>query len=112
MTAFERNSVTYRLKDGEFENFPIDTKKKLVPLMAWIAEKAYRRGFQQGSYFKERNVKAIDPAKLRYDFSLDGAVCVFSGRGKQTAIERVFTDCEVLTEIGFHPIVKTNCNDS
>ena len=49
MQDFVATSVAHGLKLGEFEHLSLADKKKLVRLMARIAERSYRRGFQHGT---------------------------------------------------------------
>jgi hypothetical protein len=51
---FEARSVAYGLKEGEFENLPPLVRRKLIRLMARIAEQSYRRGFQHGAAFGDK----------------------------------------------------------
>jgi hypothetical protein len=109
MTDFAAYSVAHGLKNREFADLDERTKRKLVRLMARISEKSYRRGFQQGHTFREHDVATVDPAKLRFNVSLErspytdaidekGHWHVKSGH---TVIERLFMEYGVLSHLGF-----------
>lgn len=96
---FESWSVAAGLKMYEFSDLPPAARKKLVRLMARIAEQSYRRALQHGEVLKDR--LCVDPAALRFDVSLDIAPYTNSPSGGHTSIERLFMECGVLHELGF-----------
>ncbi len=60
--------------DPDIVNLPPDTKKKILRVMARCAEKAFRRGFQQGAFNHEATgLSAAAIADVRYTRSLDEA---------------------------------------
>ena len=67
MSDFTASSVAHGLKEGEFEELSPDVSRKLVRLMARIAEQSYRRGFQHGVMLGSK--VQIDPVELRFDRS-------------------------------------------
>jgi hypothetical protein len=100
MNTNPRN-VAHGLKYGEFQELPKQTKKKLVRLMARVAEQSYRRGFQQGREMPWGR-HSVNPADFRFKRSLDKSPYTDTrGRGGHSAIDRLFMECGGLLEIGF-----------
>ena len=95
---FEKSSIAYGLHEDEFDGLPTSTKRKLVRLMARIAEQSYRRGFQHGAVLE--NKAWMDPLELRYRQSLDESPYTHSPGG-HTSVERLFMECMVLNMLGF-----------
>jgi hypothetical protein len=91
---FIPQSVVYGLKFGEFRQLPMPIKKKLVRLMARIAEKSYRRGFQHGTLGRH----TIDPEEFRSRRSLDKSPFT-DGPGGMTAIGRLMAETH-LEQVG------------
>jgi hypothetical protein len=107
MSDFSARNVAYGLKHREFVELPEWTKRKLVRLMARIAEQSYRRGFQHGTL----GLHCIDPYVLRFERSLDKSpftdvqvprkIPAWNSSLGHTAIERLFMECGCLNDIGF-----------
>ena len=91
-------ATAYGLKEHEFDGLSPSVRRKLVRLMARIAEKSYRRGFQHGAVLGNA---CIDPADLRFRRSLDKSPYTDSPNGGHTSIERPFMECGVLGKLGF-----------
>ena len=98
MSDFEANSVAYGLKMDEFDDLSPDVKRKLVRLMARLAEQSYRRGFQHGTVLGKD--ARLDPGELRYGPSLDESPYTNSSGGHSSS-ERLFMECAVLNMLGF-----------
>jgi hypothetical protein len=93
---FSNWSVCHGLRRDAFEHLPLSDRRKLLRLMARIAEKSYRRGFQHGVEIGDR--RTIDPATLRFERSLDSSPWTDSPQ-KTTAIERLLCPQERTHEI-------------
>jgi hypothetical protein len=92
---FNSANAMYGLELGEFEHLPVDTKKKLVRLIARIAEKAYRRGLQQGVVFTKSGALRVSPGAWRFETNLDKAPRGEDGFVPKccgTSIERLFVE--------------------
>lgn len=101
---FNKTSIAYGMKASDLQHIDKQTKKKLVRLMARLAERSYRRGFQQG-YECDRPV--ADLVKFRFFTSLDRSPWPdnVDEKGKwhktpDTAIERLLMENGVLQELG------------
>jgi hypothetical protein len=95
-------SVARGLHWGEFNHLAPADKKKLVRLMARIAEKSYRRGFEHGVVMTDDRESWIrdDPGAWRCYADLD--LSPWADRPTTTtSICRLFAECGVLSEIGF-----------
>ena len=66
---------------------------------AHVAEQSYRRGLQHGVVLKD--TLCVDPAKLRFDVSLDIAPYSDQPVGGFTSIDRLFMQCGVPRDLGF-----------
>jgi hypothetical protein len=97
---FSTVSLAAGLRHGEFDELDKRTKKKLIRLMARIAEQSYRRGYQHGTLPS----RTVDPAVLRFERSLDKAPFTDS-KMSFTSIERLRMECGVLREIGFMDVL-------
>ena len=98
---FCARSVAAGLRDREFEHLSERDRRKLVRLMARIAEKAYRRGAQHGAFLVGQEPMLRDNlASWRIFPDLDKAPYIDSPY-TQTSIERLFMECGGLREIGF-----------
>ena len=97
--SFCKGSVAHGLKRNEFATLPELVKKRLVKLIARIAEKSYRRGFQHGTL----GLHTVDAYKFRYKKSLDQSpftdVLPPCSCG-HTAIERLFME-NPMEDLGF-----------
>jgi hypothetical protein len=91
---FTRNSVVYGLKEDAFEHLSDRDKKRLVRLMARLAEKSYRRGVQHGSLLTKGMSEDV-MVKWRFEPSLDTSPWIDS-RTVQKSIERLFMEAGVL----------------
>jgi hypothetical protein len=102
--CFTSRSIAYGLSENEFAELPQRTRKKLIRLMARIAEKSYRRGFQHGGDITGESL-CVDPSDLRLSpaFSLDRSPYTDTPypHGGHTSIERLMMECGELNEIGF-----------
>jgi hypothetical protein len=96
---FEPWSVAAGLQMHEFSHLSPSERKKLVRLMARGLEQSFRRGLQHGVVNKD--TLCVDPAKLRFDVSLDISPFTDSPSGGFTSIERLFMECGVLNDLGF-----------
>lgn len=102
---FAAYSVARGFSEDEFAAIDPRLKRKLLRLMARIAEKSYRRGYQQGEYLnRPENIGdewRINPADLRHRTNLDVSPGVDSKHYKTTSLERLDMECGVLRELGF-----------
>lgn len=98
-THFDSRSIAYGLHLGEFNDLPKKYKKRLVRLMARLAEKSYRRGFQHGIVIGNRRV--IEPEVLRFERSLDWSPYTDHPSLKDSAVVRLFMENGELRNIGF-----------
>ena len=96
---FTASSIAHGLKEGEFDDLSPSVNRKLVRLMARIAEQSYRRGFQHGAVLGDR--ACVAPYDLRFRRSLDKSPYTNSARGGHTSIERLFMECGELCMLGF-----------
>jgi hypothetical protein len=95
MSDFIKRSILHGLKRDEFRDMPPTTRRKLVKLMARLAEKSYRRGVQQAL-----SVGCIHPVSdWRYG-ALEKSVGIDT-RSTETAIERLFEQNSELRQVGF-----------
>ena len=101
MNHFGSHSVAHGLKPCQFSNLPPAVRRKLVRLMARIAEKSYRRGYQHG--VESGPDRCIEPGDLRFRRSLDKSPYTDTPypHGGHTAIERLFMECGELQQLGF-----------
>jgi hypothetical protein len=86
-SPFPKGSVGHGFEFDEFADIPPKTTKKLMKLMARIAEQSYRRGFQQ-ALESELPITVDVIWKWRYDPPLDGSPSPF-GHNKSTSLERL-----------------------
>jgi hypothetical protein len=100
---FGAHSVAAGLHGGEFDELDTRTKKKLIRLMARIAEKSYRRGYQHGTL----PTRTVDPSVLRFERSLDKSPWTDSPQST-SSVWRLFCECGELRQLGFvEPDVET-----
>lgn len=100
-TVGDRRLVTHGLHEGEFDVLTEIQKRRLVRLLARVAETSYRRGFQQGHQVASGGRSlAIDPYTLRFARSLDKSPCPDTGSPTFSALDRLFLECRELEEIG------------
>lgn len=108
-TPFCRQSVAYPLAEGEFSNLGTKQLAKIVRMMARAAEDAYRRGYQHGQHatrsgqqwadgYALRNFRNLDVSPFAHAVDANGKW--HSNRGT-TAIERLFLEHPVLSDLGF-----------
>ena len=98
-TDFISTSIAYGLKEDAFEHLSDRDKKRLVRLMARLAEKSYRRGVQHGAVLA-KGMSEDAMVKWRFERNLDTSPWVDSPT-VQKSIERLFMESGVLREIGF-----------
>jgi hypothetical protein len=91
-------SVAHGLEMGEFDSLPPRIKKKMIRLMARVAENSYRRGFQHGVVIGGR--RCIEPEELRFRRSLDKSPYTDKPRMGHSSVDRLFMECRVLNELG------------
>jgi hypothetical protein len=102
---FAYYSVAAGLRFEQFEHLSASDKKKLIRLIARIAEKSYRRGYQHGREpLTNRSGFNVDPAVLRFERSVDKSPFTDSRHIEHTAIERLFMECGELRELGFREL--------
>jgi hypothetical protein len=101
VAAFASYSIAAGLRFGQFDHLSARDKSKLIRLMARIAEKSYRRGYQHGRLPLITGEWNIDPVVLRFDRSLDKSPYTDSPYMRHTSIERLFMECGELHSIGF-----------
>jgi hypothetical protein len=97
MTDFASSRVAHGLKFLAFNHLSPRDKKKLIRLMARIAEKSSRRGFQHGTL----GMHTIGPVKFRFEVSLDKSPFTDGGGYNPSAVERLFGECRELGHLGF-----------
>jgi len=109
LSDFAPYSVTYGLRDAEFRHLSERDRKKLVRLMARIAEQSYRRGAQQGAYVRAHRAHALrdDLGAWRYS-DLDVAPYLDSPAAERS-ISRLFCECGELRELGFEEPSRQQC---
>src|SRR5262249_8908403 len=73
-------------------------RKRLLRLMARIAEASYRRSFQHGVEVGDRRI--VDAYLFRFDAPLDAAPYTDRIAG-HTSIDRLLMEHDVLREVGF-----------
>lgn len=95
MPDFTKNSVCRGLKMNEFRNIAPATRRKLVKLMARLAERSYRRGVQQAL-----SVGCIHQVSDWRHSSLEKSVGIDT-RSYVTVIERLFEQNMELRQVGF-----------
>ena len=96
---FVKQSAAYGLQFNEFDHLDNKNKKKLIKLIARIAEASYRRGFQHGDVIVH-GMADTQMYKYRYRTSLD--LSPYSNfPGSTSAIERLFMEHSELRNIGF-----------
>jgi hypothetical protein len=100
MTDFIKSSIAYGCVYNEFEDLPEKTKKKLTRIMARLAERSYRRGFQQGVFLSREGRQIVDLYHFRYQTSLDAAPMTDGGY-IDSATNRLFMENGVLCDLGF-----------
>lgn len=81
---------------GEFDHLHGLDKAKLIQMIARIAERSYRRGFQHGTLGHH----TIDPQKLRFEMPLNESPYT-DGPGGHSSVRRLFMECPALKHIGF-----------
>lgn len=92
--------------EWEFFHLPEDDKRKLLIIMARVAESHYRRGLQQGWWARDTNQKfRITPDKLRWgNHPLDSAKMPLCGT-KMSSLERLrIQHGSILAALGFDTI--------
>jgi len=94
-----RRDALYGLKSGEFQDLPRPVKSKLLRMIARIAEKSYRRGFQHGVVMARDGRQIVDPEKFRFRCSLDKSPFT-DGPGGHTAVQRLMMENK-LEQVGF-----------
>ena len=107
-TFWDESSPAHGLQVGEFDDLPMEKKRKLIRLMARMNEKSFRRGGQQGVEFKTRCPKEIVPdlVEWRYGQSLDNAIGLNGWTGLNNSTIRLFVECGFLDDLGFHEVWK------
>jgi hypothetical protein len=99
-TDFGQTSVALGLKFGAFSHLSEKDRKRLVKLMARIAEKSYRRGVQHGAVLSGDPMSRDELYDWRYRPSLDLSPWADSPM-TQTSISRLFAEHMVLRNLGF-----------
>lgn len=101
MHYFTDDSIACGLQPGEFAGLSADTKRRLVVVMSRLAEKSYRRGFDQGDRAVAIGTDLlISPVELRHEWPLSKSPLTHEPGG-YTAIERLFIENPELTALGF-----------
>lgn len=94
--------VTHGIDHDLFNGLTARQRNALVKLMARIAERAYRRGAQQGAHIAKTAPEEMPPyvSKWRYFKSLDRSPWFDSGYS-EPSVDRLFAECGELRGLGF-----------
>lgn len=106
MRSLIREGIAKGLHEGEFADLTPACRKKLLTLMARISESSFRRGLQHGIYFTEKGIPLrTDPWTFRYKGTLDKSPCINSKGWTPTALERLYYEYSILSNLGFREIL-------
>lgn len=100
-SPFGPHSVAVGLEYEAFAHLSEQDKKRLIRLMARIAEKSYRRGVQQGAALHDCPMFRDDLAEWRYMTPLDHSAWADSPY-TETSVSRLFTENGELYRLGFN----------
>lgn len=96
--------ITHGMAPGTLANLSKADKARILKLMSRAAEKAYRRGFQQGAHIA--TTRPADLPKSLYDWrygtSLDLSPWADCPR-REKSLDRLRMECAGLREIGLLP---------
>ena len=100
--AFSEKSIAAGFAAQEFTHLAPSDRRKLVTLMARVAEQAYRRGVYQGVKLAgdETDLLPHDLYSWRYGRSLDQSPWLDDST-IETSTERLYAECEDLGALGF-----------
>ncbi len=100
--SFAPRSIASGFDGGEFEHLSKNDRRKLLMLIARIAEQAYRRGAQHGTTLamEAPHLLPRDFYSWRYVNDLDRSPPLDSPRF-EASVERLFAQCKELTGLGF-----------
>jgi hypothetical protein len=100
--AFSRKSIAAGFKAQEFAHLAPSDRRRLVSLMARIAEQAYRRGAYQGVKLAgdEPELLPHDLYDWRYGRSLDESPWLDDAM-VEPSTERLYANCGDLEALGF-----------
>lgn len=100
-TDFNARACAYGLRWAEFDHLTERDRRKLLRLMARLAEKSYRRGAQQGAVLGAEGVVAHDLHKWRYERSLDRCPWLDCPEMYNDPVQRLLMENDDLRRIGF-----------
>ena len=106
--------VTRGIDLDAFSNISASDKAKLLRLMARVAEKAYRRGAQQGVVYAKLHPKAQpgDVFNWRYGASLDVSPALLHKGSREPSINRLLMEAPGLRHLGFDAPAKRKARSS
>ena len=96
--VFNTSSPKHGLHLGQFDHLSDDDKVALRGLIARMAEKSFRRGFQQGWDSAKRGDSVCDLVDWRFSTDLDVSVSPHDSY-HSTSEHRLFVECD-LTDVG------------
>ncbi len=100
--TFSTKSIASGFAEQAFRHLDPSDRRKLVLLMARIAEQAYRRGAYQGAKLvgDESDLLPHDLYSWRHSQSLDQSPWLDDAT-VESSIERLFAECNDLEALGF-----------
>ena len=99
---FSKKSIAAGLQTEAFRHLDRSDRRKLITLMARIAEQAYRRGAYQGAKLvgDDSDLLPHDLYSWRYGRSLDQSPWL-DDTTIESSTERLFAECADLEALGF-----------
>lgn len=103
MNGWNAQYVTRGIELDAFDHLSAADKAKLLRLMARVAEKAYRRGAQQGLVYAEQHPSAshADLVDWRYGASLDVSPALLHKGERERSVDRLLMEAPGLRQMGF-----------